>query len=329
VRGQSLTARTLAEQLLELAHMQDDPNPLMLAQYMSGLASFYHGELSAAQESFERGLVLHNRQQHQTQAALYGIDLEVASLAYMGRTLWLLGFPDRALETIQSALDVAHELPHPYSLEHTLVFATHIHQLRREVDATQEQGEAALALANKHGFRLFGAWGTIPWGWALALSGQVQAGIDQIRDGLATHTATGAELLSPYFLALLAETYGQAGRVEEGLKVVNEALSVIARNREHQWEAELLRLKGELLVSHSGANRMEADTCLHQGLALASHQQAKSLELRAATSLARLWQSQGKRQDAYDLLAPVYDWFTEGFDTVDLQEAKRVLGDLS
>jgi predicted ATPase len=133
---------------------------------------------------------------------------------------------------------------------------------------------------------------------------------------------------SPYFL-LLAETYGPAGRVKEGLKVVNEALSVIARNREHQWEAELLRLKGELLVSHSGANRMEADTCLRQALALASHQQAKSLELRAATSLARLWQQQGKHQEAYDLLAPVYGWFTEGFDTADLREAKRVVGDLS
>ena len=329
VRGQILTARTLAEQLLELAHVQDDPNPLMLAHYMSGLASFYHGELPAAHESFKRGLALHNRQQHQTQAALYGIDLEVASLAYMARTLWLLGYPDRALETIQSALDVAHELPHPYSLEHTLMFATHIHQLRREVDATQERGEAAHALANKHGFRLFGAWGTIPWGWALALSGQAQAGIGQIREGLATHTATGAELLSPYFLALLAETYGQAGRAEAGLKVVNEALSVIARNREHQWEAELLRLKGELLVSHSIANRMEAETCLHQALDLASHQQAKSLELRAATSLARLWQQQDKHQEAYNLLAPVYDWFTEGFDTADLQVAKQLLDDLA
>jgi predicted ATPase len=165
-------------------------------------------------------------------------------------------------------------------------------------------------------------------GWAQVAQGQDVEGLAQMRHGLAALRATGASLRLPYYLALLAEACGRTGQVAEGLTLLAEALAQAHKAGESWTEAELHRLKGELLLSLSADNHTEAEGCLHQALAVARHQQAKSLELRAATSLARLWQSQDKRQDAYGLLAPVYTWFTQGFDTADLQEARALLEEL-
>jgi predicted ATPase len=161
------------------------------------------------------------------------------------------------------------------------------------------------------------------------MQGQDEAGMAQIRRGLAALRATGAALRLPYYLALLAEACGQTGQAAEGLTLLAEALALVDKNEECWWEAELHRLQGELLLSMSADNHTEAAGCFHQALNVARHQQAKSLELRAAMSLARLWQRQGKRTEAYELLAPVYGWFTEGFDTADLQEANALLEELA
>jgi predicted ATPase len=147
----------------------------------------------------------------------------------------------------------------------------------------------------------------------------------QMQQGLAAWHATGAAVFRPYGLALLAEAYAQAGRGEEGLTLLAEALALTNDREERRWEAELYRLKGELLLVHSAAHHAEAEICFRQALDVARYQEAKSWELRATVSLARLWQQQGKRQEAHDLLAPVYHWFTEGFDTADLQDAKALL----
>jgi len=168
-------------------------------------------------------------------------------------------------------------------------------------------------------------------GWALAQQGQTKEGIEQITQGLRAYRATGAEINRSYFLALLAETYGTMEQPEAGLTVLTEALTVMDKTGERWYESDIHRLRGELILKQGtpDALQAEAESCFHQALDIARNQQAKSFELRAATSLARLWQQQGKRREAHDLLAPVYGWFTEGFDTADLQEAKALLDELA
>jgi len=183
-----------------------------------------------------------------------------------------------------------------------------------------------MALSTEQGFPYWLAIGTMVRGWALALQGQAEDGIAQIRQGLTAWQATGAEFVRPYFLTLLAEAYAQRGQAEEGLAVVSEALETVATTGERFYEAELHRLQGELSLQLP-TPLAEAEACLQQALAVARRQQAKSLELRAAMSLSRLWQRQGKRAEAHQLLAEVYGWFTEGFDTADLQEAKALLAE--
>ena len=223
---------------------------------------------------------------------------------------------------------MAHALAHPYSLVMALRFSARLHAHRREWQTAQAHAEALLALGTEHGFPRYAAWGALYRGWALAAQGQGAEGIAQIRQGLAAYQATGAALGMPGFLARLAVAYGQVGQVDEGLHLVVEALAVVDTTGERYYKAELHRLHGELLLRQAVAEAQAAEACFQQALAVARRQQAKSWELRAATSLSRLWQHQGKRAAAYDLLAPVYGWFTEGFDTADLQEAKALLAAL-
>jgi predicted ATPase len=193
---------------------------------------------------------------------------------------------------------------------------------------THAQAEAATRLATEQGLPYWGAWGTVLGGWAVAMQGGGEEGMAQIRQGVAAYRATGAALLCPYFLALLAEAYQSVGRGEAGLRVLEEAWPMVDQGV-HFYEAELHRLTGECLLHQAVPDALQAERAFQHALSVARHQQAKSLELRAATNLARLWQSQGTRQEAYDLLAPLYGWFTEGFDTADLQEAKALLEELA
>ncbi len=186
-----------------------------------------------------------------------------------------------------------------------------------------------MALSTGQGFAFWLAMGTMLRGWALAEQGQVEEGIAQIREGLAAWRATGSELWRSHLLTLLAEAYGKGGQAEEGLTAVDEALAIVERTEERFYEAELHRLKGELLLQQFPDTHPEAEACFHQSIAVARRRQAKSWELRAATSLARLWQQQGKQTEARELLAPVYNWFTEGFDTADLKDAKTLLTELT
>ena len=215
-----------------------------------------------------------------------------------------------------------------YSLSSALYAAAVFHHYRRDVRATQERAAATIRLATEQGFPHWRAMSFIIQGWALAQQGQAKEGIEQMTQGLVAHRATGAELSRPYFLALLAEAHETQGEPEKGLAVLTEALALVDTTGERWYAPELYRLKGELLLQQSSDNQADAETCFHHALEIARMQQARSWELRAATSLARLWQQQGKRREAYDLLAPVYHWFTEGFDTADLQDAKALLNAL-
>jgi predicted ATPase len=242
--------------------------------------------------------------------------------------LWLLGYPDQALTSSHEPFTLAQELSHPFSLAYALDFAALLHQLRQEGQAAQEQAEAAMTLSTEQGFPLWLAIGMILRGGTLAERGQGTEGMAQMRQGLAVFQATGVEAGKPYFLALLAKAYGR-GQAEEGLSVLDEALAAVQKTGERWWEAELHRLKGELVLAASAEDYAEAEAHFHHAIDIARRQQAKSLELRATVSLSRRWQQQGKRDEARELLAPIYGWFTEGFDTADMQEAKALLEGLS
>ena len=224
---------------------------------------------------------------------------------------------------------MAHELSHPFSLAFARCWAAIVSQFRRDVPAVHEHAEAAVALSTEQGFPLWVALGTSLRGWALAMQGQGEEGMAQVRQGIAAWRATGAALLVPYFCTLLADVSAHLGHTEDGLQALAEAHTLVEQHEERWWEAEVCRLRGVLLLRQTVPQQEEAEACFQRALDVARRQEAKSLELRAAMSLARLWQQQGKRAEAYDLLAPIYGWFTEGFDTADLQEAKALLDELS
>jgi predicted ATPase len=243
-------------------------------------------------------------------------------------TLWYLGYPDQGLTQINDALTLAQQVAHPFSLGYALNCAATLHQFRREVRAAEERAKAAISLATAQGFSYWIAINALLHGWALAHQGQAKAGIAQIDQGLRAFPATGAKMFQPYSLALLAEAHGTIGKPEAGLTVLAEALTLADTTGERWYAPELYRLKGALLLQQSSDNSMEAEVCFHHAISIAQSQQAKSFELRTATSLARLWHSQGKRDEARQWLGDVYGWFTEGFDTADLKDAKALLDEL-
>jgi len=249
VRAELQTARELAEQLLSLAQGAQDPARLLQAHHASWPTLFCLGELVTARAHLEQGITLYNSQQYRSQAFLYiGHDPGVCCRNHAAHILWYLGYADQALREIRDALALAHELAHPFSLAQAQGFAAWLYQLCREGPITQEQAEATLTLCTKQGFPLWTAWGMILRGWALVEQGQPEEGIAQMRQGLAAWRATGSQLYLSYFLALLAEAYGKVGRAEEGLTVLTEALEIVNRHKERFYEAELYRLRGELLL---------------------------------------------------------------------------------
>ena len=222
---------------------------------------------------------------------------------------------------------MAHELSHPYSLVWAQWWVAFVLQLRRDVPAVLEHAEAAVTLATAQGFPQWAAQGTILRGWALAMQDQGEEGMAEVRRGIAGCRATGTALLIPYYCSVLADVAANLGHTADGLQALAEAHSLVEQQEERWWEAEVCRLRGVLLLCQRGMP--EAEAWLQQALDVARHQGAKSLELHAAMNLSRLWQQQGKRAAARELLAPVYGWFTEGFDTADLQEAKALLEELA
>jgi class 3 adenylate cyclase/predicted ATPase len=325
----------VAEQCITLAQQVHQPALLLETYRMSGQTSYWLGDFVTARRHLEHGLALYDAQQGHWRAFGSTIDPGVVCLAGLACTLWILGYPDRALARSREALILAQELlaqelSQAYSLAFALNYATTVHVWRREVPCAKERAEAVITLANTHGFIHALSVAMIRRGWALAEQGRVAEGIEQLHQGLATERETGAELSLPYYLSLLAEAYRRGGQVEAGLQTLAEALAHVDTTGERRLEAELHRLTGEFLLAQTDERRQEreAEECFHQALTIARRQQAKSLELRAAMSLARLWQPQGKRAEAYALLAPIYGWFTEGFDTADLQEAKALLDEL-
>jgi class 3 adenylate cyclase/predicted ATPase len=328
-RPQLHTAHELGETLLRLAQRTHDPAFVVIAHYALGWTWFCLGALPAARQHLEAGIAHYTPDQRGAAVFRMGQDPGVACRAYTALALWLLGYPEQALARLHEALTLVHELSHPYSLAFAWAMAAWVSQFRRDMPAVHAQAEAAVALSTEQGFPLWAAWGTSLRGWALAMQDQGAEGMTQIRQGIAARRATGSTLYIPYFCTVLANVCDHLGHPTDGLQVLAEAYTLVEQQEERWWEAEVYRLRGVLLLRQPGTSQEEAEAWLRRALDVAHRQETKSLELRAAMSLSRLWQQQDKRQEAHDLLALIYDWFTEGFDTADLQEARALLDELT
>jgi predicted ATPase len=324
-QSQLHTARELGDTLLRLAQHSHDPALYVAAHYALGLTWLYLGVLPAAHQHLEEGIARYTPDQHRAPVFRIGQDPGVACRAFAAWALWVLGYPEQALGRVHEALALAHELSHPFSLAYARCWAAMVSQLRRDVLAAHEHAEAAVAFSTEQGFPYWAAWGTSVRGWALAMQGQGEAGKAQVRQGIAAFRATGAATFVPYFYTLLADAADHLGHPADGLQALAEAHTHVEQHEERWWAAEVYRLRGVLLLRQTGTPPAEAETCFRQALDIARRQEAKSLGLRAAMSLSRLWQQQGKQAEARALLAPIYAWFAEGFDTADLQEAKALL----
>jgi len=328
VRADFIKHREVGARSFSLANRRSDATLLMVSHWLTGTNLFHIGDYVTSWRHLEQAHTLYDPQQRPTHVTL-GVDFRVFTLSYMSHTLWGLGYPEQAVQRSCEALALARDVHHPFSLALTQAYAAMLHQFRQEPHTASKHADTALALCTEHSIAYYLAWAKIIQGWALAEQHRREEGLTQMQQGLTAFQATGGRLRLPYYLALLAEAYGHSGQVEKGLYLLDKAFADLQQTGEHFWEAEQHRLQGELLLAHSTADQTTAAAYLHQALEVARGQQAKSLELRAATSLARLWQSQGKRSEAYDLLAPVYGWFTEGFDTADLKDAAVLLDELA
>jgi predicted ATPase len=330
--GELQGARALAERLLRLAQAQPDPLLLPAAHLALGAPLFHLREPAAARAHVEQGLRTYDRDQQDALIHQYGQDIGGVCLHYARIALQVLGYPDQALARSQEALALAEALSHPFTLAHDLASSAYFYQFRREERTAQARAEAAIDLVAEHGLPpMLGAQGTLIWSWALVEQGQAEEGIAQMRDALDVFQTVGFHLLWPYNLGLLAEALGKAGRAQEGLAVLGEALATARRTGERWYDAELYRLKGELTLEplEPGAPSPEAEACFVKALDIARRQEARLFELRAAMSLGHLRMRQGRQAEARSELAEIYGWFTEGFDTKDLQEARALLETLA
>jgi predicted ATPase len=327
-RGAFRTARELGEQLVRLAEHTAAPILRLEAHGPLGQTLFHMGHYAVARTHLEQGGTPIDLTTQQGQWLRLGDAPQPACLAYAANALWCLGYPAQAVQRGQEALALAQTLAHPMGLAVTRNFVVWLHYRLRDIPAVQMHAEALLSLAMAQGFPLYVGTGTCWRGWVSTLQGEEEAGLEQLRHGLAGLMAVGNELGRPRFLVLLAEAAGHVGQVEEGLRLLAEAQTVAEANEHGDPLAETYRLQGVLLLRQAVPDAVQAETCFRQALTIARRQQAKSWELRAAMSLSRLWQQQGKRAAAYELLAPIYGWFTEGFDTTDLQEARALLEEL-
>ena len=333
VRAEWKTARELAGQLLSIAQSAQDTALLIEAHYAVGQAQSITGEFAAGRAHYEQRLTLYDPEQYHALAFVYGLDPGVMAGAMLASTLLSLGYHDQARKMSADTLALADELSHPNSLAFALNCAAWLCLRCRDEQSAHEQAEALITLSTEQGYATYLTMGTLQRGHALVAQGYRAEGIALMLPALNAYQATGSEVGRPRFLTLLAQAYGQEGQLEKGMTLLAEAHALIERTGERDFAAEFYRIKGELLLQpHSSRVQSEAqheaETYFQRALAVAQ-QHAKLWELRAATSLARLWQQQDKTQEARDLLAPVYNWFTEGFDTQDLKDAKSLLEDLS
>ena len=326
-RGEFRRALRIAEDVLRLSSQRNESAGLVLGHHMLGAMLMLTGRFASSRPHLEEALALYDQMSPSSFVEQFGIHCQVVSPVFLGIALFLLGFPDQALARSGAAIIEARRLGHPPSLAVCLSTTTRLLLLVGHDAALDERANQLIAVATEHDFPHWRAEGMIFRGCALVERGDLVEGISLLSGGSAAYRATGAELWMPHYTALLAAACEIAGKVEEGLRLLDDALQIGERTGERWLDAKLYRHKGELLLQQG--NTKAAEELFGKALGVAKEQEAKLWELRAATSLARLRRDQGRRAEARDLLSPVYGWFTEGFDAPDLKDAKALLDELS
>jgi predicted ATPase len=333
LRAEHSTALEFAEQMMGLAQKVDDRLSLAVTHTLYGTLSFILGKWPPALEHLSQMNAFYSPQEHSHLAFVYGQDPGLISLCSTASVLWALGYPDQALEQSRKTLEAARQVNHPFSLAAALALDSLFNLLRRDAGALAERGAEIAALAEEKGFLFFVGVGVFKLGWVAVHQGRLEEGLAKLHQALALYQATGVRFTLTELHGSLAEAYGMAGDTEKGLEFISQALAVVEGGGERYYEAELYRLKGELLLrkvdtEDRAAMEKEAEACFRRSLNVARGQEAKSFELRTAVSLGRLLQKLGKGSEAKKLVEDIYGWFSEGFNTPDLKEAKSLIEEL-
>jgi class 3 adenylate cyclase/predicted ATPase len=318
----------LAAQFLALAEKQRTTVPLMVGNRLMGTSLLLTGDLAEARAHLNRAIALYDPVQHRPLATRLGQDVRVSTLSYRSFALWSLGYPAAALADADQALKDAREIGHAASLMFGLAVTSWTLIQCANYATANIQLDEVVGLADKKGASYWKAQGMLEQGWLFALAGKASDAVHKITSGLTEWRSTGSTLLMPFNLSCLARAYAELGQFDDAWHCIGEAMKTIETTQERLWQAEIHRMAGEIALLAPEPDAAKAEAYFERALALARGQQAKSWELRAAMSMARRWRDQGKRQEARELLAPIYGWFTEGFDTLDLKEAKALLGEL-
>jgi tetratricopeptide (TPR) repeat protein len=326
VRAEYERAVEHGDQCLRLAEESRNQTMLMQSHWVIGLSQCYLGKFTAARRHFEQTIAVHDAAGIDSAFSIYG---SVLSRAHLSRMLLYLGNPRESRQVMSEAIARAERLRHPVAAANTLALASYVEAHHHNAERVLELAAAMAWQSEEHGLPYYAAVATLMRGWALAMQDREQEGIALIRQGLASYLAIGTRQQHGYFLALLTEALNRAGRVEEAVEALGEAMEVSKGTNEPYYEAELHRLKGESLVKAGVVSSSQAESWFQEAIRIARQQQAKSFELRAVTSLAREWVRQGKREEAREMLANICAWFTEGFDTADLKDAGALLEELS
>jgi predicted ATPase len=318
-----------ARQFLALAEMQPASAPRLIGHRLFGIGLLTAGDFRQARPHLELAASLYRAEEHREFAFLSGYDIGAGALCYLSWALWHDGYPDQAARSADRALRHARELSHAFTLGYALFFIERLAVFCRDVRCVERLANENATICREHGFSLFLAYTNVLLGWAAAHQGQRADCVDRMRRGIAAATATGARCWEPFHLGLVAEALAFVGEVEEGLAELDQALARSTETGEKWADAELHRSRGDLLCRLERPELDCAERSFRAALSIAREQGTKGFELRAATSLARLLGNVGRREEARELLAPLYDWFTEGFDTADLKDAKTLLAELA
>ena len=317
--------RELAIQFLALADKQRATGPFMMAHRIMGLSLLHTGDVVDGQANLDRAMTLYDPAEHRSLATRFGQDIGAATLCWKSLASWLLGHPEAALADTEYALKVAREIGHSATLMYALNFSTWTHINRGDYAAANALIDEFGPLKEQTGSVFWGAWGMMQRGCLLALTGKASDAVQTITCGVSAMQSTGTTMWMPFWLSHLAKVHAEIGELDEARRCIGEAMAAVESAKERWCESEVNRVAGEIALLSTQPDVAKAETYLERALAIAREQQTKSWELRAAMSMARLWRNQIKRDDARDLLAQVYGWFSEGFDTVDLKEAKALL----
>jgi len=323
------TACDIYDQIFALARSSGDPEAMMLADWGPGYLLVHMGEFLSARSHLEKALEAYEPQKHQRLITVFTLDMGVSCLSWLSWVLFFLGYPDQALQRSGEAIALARQISHPFSFAVALAVATTLHVYALDVEGTRELAEEAIEICRQKGFTFWFGVASAFRGLALAWRGEYHGGISLMREGERVWRASGAVIGLPEYLIVLAEVLGYAGHVEKGLGALEEAFEMLNKSGETMYLAELHRIKGDLLLKHLNENQAEAEACYREAIEIARMQEAKTLELRATTSLSSLLSKQGRRDEARKILVEIYRWFTEGFQTQDYKSASSLLKELS